>query len=79
MTLKDFDPQALVSRKTLYQHQFLVKGLGDMSLDRRTDTINIDYMLSPKKKKLGSIKMQYDFQYLEIGAKLILPQHIQEN
>jgi hypothetical protein len=37
MTLRDIDPQAFVSRNICYQqHQFLIKGLGDMSLDGRT-------------------------------------------
>jgi hypothetical protein len=38
MTLSDLGPQTLVSRNICYQqHQFLMRGLRDMSSDRRTD------------------------------------------
>jgi hypothetical protein len=47
MTMRDLGPQALVyKRNTCYQqHQFLMKGLGDMSLDGQTDGHNGKNML----------------------------------
>jgi hypothetical protein len=39
MTLRDLGPQAPVWRNICYQqHQFLLRGLGDMSSDGQTDT-----------------------------------------
>jgi hypothetical protein len=46
MTLRDLGSQALVSRNICHlQHQFLMRGLGDMSSDGRTDRHNGNSML----------------------------------
>jgi hypothetical protein len=75
MTLKDLGPQALVSKNIYYQqHQFLMRGLGNMSSDGHTG----DSMLTPnffgKYKSMAKIKVFVDRQtnrqkYLDLSIQ----------